>query len=44
MAGVPLYVVHLSAGDAMEEIRAKMGRGAITRGRGNGWSEEPEED
>jgi dihydropyrimidinase len=27
MAGVPMYVVHLSAGDAMEEIRAARQRG-----------------
>jgi dihydropyrimidinase len=27
MAGVPLYIVHLSAGDAMEEIRAARARG-----------------
>jgi DNA polymerase-4 len=30
--------------NAMEEIRAKMGRGAIARGRGNGWSDAVEED
>jgi DNA polymerase-4 len=30
--------------DAMEEIRAKMGRGASARGRGNGWSDAVEED
>jgi DNA polymerase-4 len=30
--------------NAMEEIRAKMGRGAIARGRGNGWSDEVEQD
>jgi DNA polymerase-4 len=30
--------------NAMEEIRAKMGRGAIARGRGNGWSDEVEEE
>jgi len=29
---------------AMDEIREKMGRGAIARGRGNGWSDEVEED
>jgi dihydropyrimidinase len=27
MAGTPLYIVHLSAGDAMEEVRAARGRG-----------------
>ena len=27
MAGVPLYIVHLSAGDAMEEVRAARARG-----------------
>ncbi len=29
---------------AMDEIREKMGRDAIARGRGNGWSDEVEED
>jgi DNA polymerase-4 len=29
---------------AMDEIRAKMGSGAIARARGNGWSDEVEED
>jgi len=27
MAGVPIYIVHLSAGDAMEEVRAARARG-----------------
>ena len=30
--------------NAMDEIRTRMGRDAIARGRGNGWSDEVEED
>jgi DNA polymerase IV len=40
--GSPRHAARIEG--AMDAIRAKLGRGAIARGLGNGWSDEAEED